>query len=141
MKAKKYLNQIRWLTIEIESRKEELERIREETYGITSGRDGPVVDSSGNSSKTERAAIRLQEASERLERVIIQREKVREEIEADIASLADPAEKAVLLLRYRELLSWEELAERIHYTARTAQRIHGRALASIEERLRAKNDK
>lgn len=136
MKAKRYLNQIRWLTIEIESRKEELQRIREETYDITSGRDGPRVDASGHSSKTERAAIKLVEATERLERAILKREKIREEIEADIAALPDPAERTVLLLRYRELLSWEELADRIHYTARTAQRIHGRALANIEEILK-----
>ena len=135
MKAKKYLNQIRWLTIEIESRKEELKKIREEVYGITSAKDGPRVDGSENSSKTEAAAIKLQEATARLVNTIAEREKVRVEIEETINRVEEPAERSLLLLKYRELLTWDEIAERIHYTARTAQRIHGRALQSIERIL------
>lgn len=141
MTAKKYLNQIRWLTIEIESRRETLLRIREETYGLTSGMNGPVVDTSGNSSKTERAAIKLQEAAERLEKTIIRREKLREKIEADIGKLTDPAERSVLILRYIELLSWDEIGERMNYARRTAQRIHGRALGSIERILKEEREK
>lgn len=141
MKAKRYLNQIRWLTIEIETRRAEIRSLREELYGITAGTDAPRVDGSTTESKVEKAAIRIVEAEEQLAKTIMRREATRADIEKSINQLVDPAERTVLILRYREMLSWEQIADRIHYTARTAQRIHGRALAGIETILKDKGEK
>ena len=59
-------------------------------------------------------------------------------IEGDILKridrIGDQLEREVLLLRYThvtdkgKLLTWEEIAERVHYTRRTVTNVHGRAL-------------
>lgn len=61
--------------------------------------------------------------------------RIEEDIERRIASMENEEERQVLRYRYTNindkgrLMTWEEIAERIHYTRMTVTRMHGRALA------------
>ncbi len=61
--------------------------------------------------------------------------RIEEDIERRIASMENEEERQVLRYRYTNindkgrLMTWEEIAERIHYTRMSVTRMHGRALA------------
>ena len=50
------------------------------------------------------------------------------EIEDAILDVSDPKAAAVLRMRYIELKKWEEIAQKLGYSAKQVQRIHGKGL-------------
>lgn len=83
---------------------------------------GPSVTST-----VERLVERIDEAEGRLVEAIGDYVDAREWAEVRIAPLPDP-DRLVMQLRYLECLSWEDVAERMHYDVRHVYRIHNRAL-------------
>ena len=55
-------------------------------------------------------------------------EEIRAEIIGALDRMERPEERQVLYLRYLCLLTWDQVADKMHYDRRTATRIHGRAL-------------
>ena len=107
---------------------------------------------------------RVREAKETID-VLEKRMALRREIGADVEELegelanardvlkvrkADTAEmisrlgkakvQMVMLLRYVELKTWEQVAEEMDLTVRQVQSLHGAGLVSLEERLTCDGD-
>lgn len=55
-------------------------------------------------------------------------EEIRAEIIGALDRMDKPEERQVLYLRYLCMLTWDQVADKMHYDRRTATRIHGRAL-------------
>lgn len=78
-------------------------------------------------------------------------DELQREIDADIDRLADLkcdlsfqidrideiGQAVVLRYRYVQLLTWAEISEKMNYSVRWIQKIHGKALESFEERMNA----
>jgi len=71
---------------------------------------------------------------------------LRVEISDEISKLNDVRQEGVMLRRYVECLSWEEIALEMGIAARTVQRIHGKALPMMniilieDEKIDAEDD-
>lgn len=58
----------------------------------------------------------------------------REQLEIETAlRILEPAQRMVIRYRYLDLLSWENVAERMHYGWSQTHRIHAAALQRLEE--------
>ena len=80
----------------------------------------------------ESAQKRFEEARERaLERL--------NELEDIIDQLPDYEQQAVLYFRHIYRMKWNDVADRMHWSQSTVQRIHARALKELEERHEAEH--
>lgn len=82
------------------------------------------------SNPTENTVIRIMELKEEINKMIDKLIDKKTEVRSMIDEL--PAEEqVVMLLRYFEYMTWEEVAIRCSYTTRQVQRIHGEGLYKI----------
>ena len=133
MKAKEYLRQAYRLDNRINSDIEELGRLREMAYSISS----PMLGERVQTSKSGQAPF-----VKNIEKIIELESKINEEIDVfvdlksqmrDAINLVDDIDEQ-LILRYRYIhnMTWEEIGDNLHVDARTARRWHGRALQNVK---------
>lgn len=128
MDAKIWLGRGFWLRKE----KEQLERLREETYTrLTKTTPNMAVEATSGSKDPHKYDI-LAALDVELEEKIKALDKVRLEIFTAIQQLPDRRYRMVLLGRYYECLSWGEIATLMHYERRYVFKIHGQALQAIQ---------
>lgn len=131
-----------WLSrgFRLRSEKEQLVRIREETYTrltkLTQNISGDITSGTKDPHKFD-ALVTLDLD---IDKKIKELDKVRLEIFTTIQQLQDRRYRMVLLGRYYECLSWGEIATLLHYEERQIYRIHGMALTAIQPLIDAKKD-
>lgn len=112
----------------------ETEMLKIDAIGSTLSNDG-MPHGSGISRKTEDKAIRLAEKATKWKAAeldaIAKRQQVFELI-YDIQGI----EGDVLIDKYIDLKTWEQIAEERHYTVRGIQYAHGRALLIVAKRIK-----
>lgn len=86
------------------------------------------------SKPTEEKAIRLADRRLRLIDAELEAIRVKQEV-FDFIDNIDGVEGEVLKYRYVDLLTWEEICIRVHYSWRQTHRIHRRALAIVTEMM------
>ena len=86
------------------------------------------------SKPTEEKAIRLADRRLRLIDAELEAIRVKQEV-FDFIDNIDRVEGEVLKYRYVDLLTWEEICIRVHYSWRQTHRIHRRALAIVTEMM------
>lgn len=128
MTAKEYLRTLRWTELSIETRKDELRRLDAEyTYlsGISYDRDrvqtSPSGDAFPQSDRRIDLAIKIRED-------ILAMQKLRTDIIGKITGLDNPLYSQVLLERYVNYLSFDDIADKMHYSYVRIIHIHGEAL-------------
>ena len=128
MTAKEYLRTLRWTELSIETRKDELRRLDAEyTYlsGISYDRDrvqtSPSGDAFPQSDRRIDLAIRIRED-------ILAMQKLRTDIIGKITGLDNPLYSQVLLERYVNYLSFDDIADKMHYSYVRITHIRGEAL-------------
>lgn len=89
---------------------------------------------SGISKPTEDKAIRLADRKLRLIDAELEAIRVKQEV-FDFIDSIEGVEGDVLRFRYVDLLAWEEICLKIHYSWRQTHRIHRRALSMVSEML------
>lgn len=135
MKAKEFLKRYKYALYAAERARHnyELEMERIDAIGSTLAGDGQP-HSSGVSRKTEDKAIRLADkASEWLDA----EEKAQIVLEemTDFINSIPGIEGQVLYERYINMLTWEQIAEKLFYSSSGIFYAHGRALDIVEQRL------
>lgn len=132
MTAYEYLNQVYYIDRKIKFDLMELEELRARATSISSPSFGEKVKSTA---KTEAPFVRV------LERIWKQESKVnaelneleakREEVKSAIERLENKDERFILLYRYINRMTWEEIGLEMSMSERTVRRYHRSALGKI----------
>lgn len=129
MTVKEYLEQYRLLDNDIKIKQEQLVRIRELAEYVSPSFGG--VKSEGISDKVGRAAAKLADTQNELNQGIIKLIDLKREIEGVIAKVGDPVLEQLLVLRYINGMTWEQIADEMFYTYKWVCVLHKRALSKI----------
>ena len=126
----RYLSRYRRLNQRIDRLLEEQSRWRERALKIT-----PTLSQApgggGSGSPIERHMDKVLEIEAEINREIDELQIVRQEIRAALNQLEDESLKLLMEYRYIDGLTWEQVAEKMHYSWRHTCRLHGEALAKI----------
>lgn len=79
--------------------------------------------------ETDRA---MKDLTDKMRREISELCRAKREVSAAINAVEDLRYRRVLELRYRDYLSWQDIADRMGYDVRQIYRLHGEALLRIE---------
>lgn len=135
--AKEFLSRYRHLVQQRESLLREIDMIRARATSTSVRiKDVNVMSSSKvNDQMAEDAAI-LADSTMALDALVTEIDHTLREIMVAIVSLDDEKQKTVLMLRYVEGLSWNDVQRRMAYEHTQVMVIHGRALVKVKEWLK-----
>ena len=134
MTAKEYLYQTYRLDELIKSYQRELASLKELALSVGSQNTSKdvVTVSKDNSANFTRTVEKIADIELIISKEIEHYISVKKEIHAVIEDVEDNDEKLCLRCRYIEFMSWEQIADKMHYELRTVFRIHGKALNHIK---------
>ena len=125
--VKDYLNQIRFINQEIQSRIEERNELREAVAIKSPKITADKVQESGNLNYDDKY-MKFIEASEVINEKIDEMINLKMQISNEIDRLEKPEHRLILRLRYINLKSYEEISVAMCYDIRQIHRMHGSAL-------------
>ena len=134
MTAKQYLLRPYNLKRRIEAKEMHLEELRTQAEHITADLNG-MPRGSGPSSPVERVAVQIADLSWDLEQDWLDLLQYQEETKRLIERLDNDADVQVMSLRYLSYLTWERIAEEVHYSGSQVYRIQVRAHRKIEQMI------
>lgn len=143
--AQAYLSRVTWLDNRIRDITAERERLLAEIDSIPSGmrEDGTAPGGGGYSDRTAALGIKLAGYTESL----YKQKKALEALKAEAMDIMRRLEVGkdgnlyytVLYSVYFEGKKWSDIAEKINYSIRGAQKVHGRALLAFEKLMEVEN--
>lgn len=126
----RYLSRYRRLNARIDRLLEEKSRWWERAFKIT-----PTLSQApgggGSGSPIERPMDKVDELERKITQAIDELADIRAEIEDVLGQLEDDTLRELMEYRYIDGLTWEQVAEKMHYSWRHTCRLHGEALAKI----------
>ena len=128
--AKEYLNQARTLDMLINSRQNELYKLRLMAKSVSSPKLGEKVKSGGGNnamSVVDKIIDMQRQINDEIDKLV----DLKAEIRRRIAMLDDPFEQTILTERYINNKDWAEIAKIIRYGERNIRYLHGRALQNF----------
>ena len=134
MTAKQYLLRAYNLKRRIDAKEMHLEELRTQAEHITADLNG-MPRGSGPSSPVERVAVQIADLSWELELDWLDLLQYQEETKHLIERLDNDADVQVMSLRYLSYLTWERIAEEVHYSGSQVYRIQVRAHRKIEQMI------
>lgn len=144
MKAIDYLEWIGKMDAMIETKREELERLRTLAEKITASVGGERVQASGNQQKLEDCVIKIVQAQEEINASIDRFVDYKKEAMELIDHACDADCIRLLYKRYFSYMKWEEIAVDMNYTYQwISGGLHQRALSQVQKALdeRSRNDR
>ena len=126
----RYLSRYRRLNQRIDRLLEEQSRWRERALKITPTLS-QATGGGGSGSPIERPMDKVLEIDVEINREIDEMQIARKEIRETLNQLEDESLKLLMEYRYIDGLTWERIAEKMHYSWRHTCRLHGEALAKI----------
>lgn len=139
MTARDYLGQAYRLDQRINSKLEQVERLRALARRTTVAFGGERVTHSRNVSAMEDAVLRLMKAEEVLNREIDRFVDIKQEIQQTIDMVADPDCRLLMEFRYLAMKRWSDVAGEMGICRTYANRIHEKALAMVDTVLRTRS--
>ena len=139
VKAKDFLRQHELSRAKIETLEQEIANLYESTISAPIGDGQPrgtdISDSTG------KLASKIADMRSETEYLWEQQQRIRRRVESVLLRLEDTNDFRVCWKRYIDLKAWDEIAEEMDVTtARTVQRIHGRALLEVQKILDAEEE-
>lgn len=135
MQAKEYLRQLGWLRRKVDNAEHQLEEMRKDRSYVKAAGGGEVkvqTSSSGTSAaltETERIVDMEAKLAVDIERY----HSLKRKIVSQIDQLLDDRYREILLLRYVEGMSLNEVAEEMRYSYDYVQHMHGFALLEFQK--------
>ena len=132
MDAKQYLQQIKLARNIIESKREQLQNLRDMSTSIA-GIDysKEQVQSSDGSEQISKAVAKIVDIEKELNEDIVRYTELYGEINSRIQEMVDIELKALLIDRYMNFMTFELIAEKRDCTTRWAYELHHRALSAF----------
>ena len=131
MTAKEYLAQAFRLDQRINSKLEQVSRLRNLAMKATGSFQAERLSGTKQHSPMESSLVKVidleYEINDDIDRLVdLKREII------EVVNSVQPAEcQLVLEMRYLSFMTWEEIADRMNYSYRQIHRIHGQALSNI----------
>lgn len=127
---KRWMMRYRDIDDEIAALLEERAMWMDRATKITAGIGG-VSGGGSERGSMESAAVKIAEISEDIDRRIGEATGLRREIRECIGRVKDPRLRRLLRLHYINGLTFEEVADRMHYSWRWVVKLHGQALSEL----------
>lgn len=136
--TKTELRQIRHLDCLIDSKQKQIDRLRSKAKHLRATDYARDRVQSSNRGGAEDLIIKICdleiEIEKEIDELIDRKNKARKAIDA----VEDLGLRTILTLRYLEFLNWEEIAVKMNYEYRYVLKLHGKALAAMDERRHIK---
>lgn len=132
MTAKEYLHQYGQLKREVLRLIDERQRWVDLATKITPTYSDAPKGGQSSAGKIPAAVERIAEQEEKIDAKIAELTKLQGEIEKLLNEVKNPDYRLLLELRYLQGLTWEQIAERMHYSWRHIVRLHGKALLQMQ---------
>ncbi len=132
MTAKEYLHQAYRLDHKINSDIEELQRLREMSYSLSSPQLGDRVQTTRSTEAPfVKCVYKIRDMEEKINAEIDLFVDLKKEIRSVIERVANTDEQMVLRYRYIHNMTWEEIGDELHADKSTVRRWHGLALSHV----------
>ena len=116
MNAKEFLEQVRYVDRAIDSKLEQVERLRNESTKATSLVSDMPRSSSPNLQRLEDTIIKIIDLEHEINRDIDRLIDLKTAARVSINALANPDERLILELRYLCFWNWEKISMNMHYS-------------------------
>ena len=131
MNAKEYLSQVMYIDQRINSKLEQVTRLRENVTNCTATLSDMPRPDSPNKQRMEETICKIvdleREINEDIDRLVDLKAEARRVINA----VSDPDQQLILELRYLCYKPWNEIMTELGYSEPTIYRLHGEALKKI----------
>lgn len=132
MTAHEYLNQVYYLNRKIKYDLASLEELRELSCSIGSPPWGEKVEGSRNyDAPFVRALEKIWEKEAKINEELARLNALKDEIQAVIEQVPDVDERFVLLYRYIQNLTWDEIALELHLSVSSVRRFYKSGLTHV----------
>lgn len=131
--AKRYLQQIRHYDSRINTKIEEMHRLKAMVTKITPTLKQDVVSGGGSQDKLSDAVAKIVDLEAEINREIDCYVDARKAVTRTIGKVGDMKLQDVLNMRYVQFKTFEQIASEMNYTYRWVCIMHGRALQEVEK--------
>ena len=131
MNAKEYLSQAMYIDQRINSKLEQVTRLRENVTNCTATLSDMPRPDSPNKQRMEETICKIVDLEREINADIDRLVDLKAEARKAINAVSDPVQQLILELRYLCYKPWLEIAETIGYSEATVYRLHGEALKNI----------
>ena len=131
MNAKEFLGQVRYVDRAIDSKLEQVERLRSESTRATSLVSGMPRSSSPNLQRMEDTIVKIIDLEHEINRDIDRLIDLKKAARVSINAITNPDERLILELRYLCYKTWPEIAEATCLSESHIHRLHGLALLNF----------
>lgn len=134
MTAKKFLSRPYWIDQRIDKKQEEIDRLRAKLTKATAKlSDMPRGGSGGDWTDADVKVLEMEDA---IHAEILELCRVKREVFEVIDTVEDERYRTLLELRYRNYMTFEQIAVEMRYSWRQVMRLHAEALVVIECHIR-----
>ena len=131
MNAKEFLEQVRYVDRAIDSKLEQVHRLRNEATKATSLVSDMPRGGSPNLQRLEDTIVKIIDLEHEINRDIDRLVDMKTAARVSINQIANPDERLILELRYLCYKTWPEIAEAMGVSESTVYRTHGLALVNF----------
>ena len=131
MTAKEYMEQARYLDMQINSKIEQVKTLNELATKVTTVYSDMPHSPNRNTGRMEETVAKIIDLESEIDRDIDALVDLKQEVKTAISKVEDEKYRVLLELRYINQKSWEEIANQLGYDLRYTHKIHGRALQKI----------
>lgn len=131
MTAKEYMEQARYLDMQINSKIEQVRTLNELATKVTTVYSDMPHSPNRNTGRMEETIAKIIDLESEIDRDIDALVGLKQEVKTAISKIEDEKCRVLLELRYINQKSWEEIANQLGYDLRYTHKIHGRALQKI----------
>lgn len=132
MDTKQYLGQIRRLDMMINNKIDELSVLKDMARSISAVKNEERVQSSPNFDKIGDTLCKISEMETEIDNLIDEYVDKKKIISSQIECISNDACYNVLYMRYINMRTFENIADKMNYSFRQVMRIHKRALREFE---------
>lgn len=126
MTAKKYLSRPYWIDMRIDKKQEEIDRLRAKLTKATA--DISDMPRGGSGGDWTDADVKVLEMEQQIHREIIELCRIKREVFEVIDAVEDERYRTLLELRYRNYMTFEEIAVEMHFSYDWVRHMHKEAL-------------
>lgn len=131
MTTKEWLNRGREMDKEINALLEEKEKAFSRACSATAPTDHERVTTTRRNTSEDKFA-QYAEYERRIDRMIDKLFQIKQEIIAAIECVNEPVYRTLLIKRYLNFKTWEQIAVEMNYSYRQTVRLHGKALQEVK---------